>query len=104
MRFARGGHISAIFTKIMVEQLLKVTSKYEERLRVSLMYLFCEESNAIQFLRPRTILIILTLGFLVLFFYNLSPLRYHTNHPLVRLVGVIFFNNLSPLHYHINHP
>ena len=68
MRFARG-HICAIFTKIMVEQLLKVTSEYEERLwmcqyvsrfsfglgmlpddgarnRVSLMYLFCEESNA----------------------------------------------------------
>ena len=35
---------------------------------------------------------------------NLTPLHYHTNHPLVRLVGVIFFNNISPLHYHTNHP
>jgi len=38
------------------------------RNRVSLMYLFCEESNVIQVLRARTILIILTLGLLVLFF------------------------------------
>jgi len=35
------------------------------------------------------ILIILWLGLLVLFsFNNLSPLHYHTNHPLVRLVGI----------------
>jgi hypothetical protein len=31
--FTRGVHSSASFTKIMVEQLLKVTSEYEERLR-----------------------------------------------------------------------
>jgi hypothetical protein len=74
----------------MVEQMVKVTSGYEERLRrceyvprlpfgrrmlrddgalnpFILVYLFCEESIAIQFLR--TILIILRLGLLVLFFF-----------------------------------
>jgi hypothetical protein len=74
----------------MVEQLLKVTSEYEERLRrceyvprfsfgrrmlrhdgapnrFILVYLFCEESIANQFLR--TILIILMLGMRVLFFF-----------------------------------
>ena len=136
LRFRCCVHSSASFTKIMVEQLLQVTSEYEERLRrcqyvprfsfgrrmlrddgapnrFYLVYLFCEESIAIQFLKdiglirnkmqcktcgrnmtsahstrsegfrwrcrihssppppawPRTVLIILRLGLLVLFFF-----------------------------------
>ena len=33
VRFACGGHICAIFTIIMVEQVVKFTSEYEEQLR-----------------------------------------------------------------------
>ena len=90
VRFARGVHTCAIFTKIMVEQLLKVTSEYEELLRrcqyvprfslgrrmlrddgapSGFFSCTCSVKNQTRFisLRPRTIRIILRLGLLVLF-------------------------------------
>jgi len=36
---------------IMVEHVLQVTSDYEKRLGFFLMYLFCDQANAIRFLR-----------------------------------------------------
>ena len=67
--------------------------------RFFLMYLFCNESMAIQYLKDIG-LIILRLDLVLFFFNNLSPLApshsffvlihyYDTHHPYVRL-GVIF--------------
>ena len=80
-RFTRGLHSSASFTKIMVERLLKVTSEYEERLRrcdppplLSLPRKATYNTHPyvrlvrVIYVRARTIVIILTLGLLVLFF------------------------------------
>ena len=63
-RFTRGVHSSASFTKITVEQLLKATSEYEERLRR------CDAPSSPSLSRKAT---------------------YNTHHPDVRLVGVNFF-------------
>jgi hypothetical protein len=98
----------------MVENVMHITSEYEERLRgcqyvprlsfgrrmlrddgapnrFFLMYLFCDESMAIQYLKDIG-LIILRLGLVLFFLNNLSPLApfhsffvlihsYYTHHP-----------------------
>ena len=131
------------FSKLTVEHLLHITSEYEERFRrcqyvprfsfgrrmprddgapniYFLMYLFCEESIGIQYLKdiglfwrgPRTILIILTLGLLGVIFlitYHHPLLSIHSSCKFIRTIIIILrlawcyflFNNLSPpAHFH----
>ena len=109
----------------MVENVMHITSEYEERLRrcqyvprlsfgrqmlrndgapnrFFLLYLFCNESMAIQYVKDIG-LIILTLDLVLFFFNNLSPLApfhsffvlihsYYILHPYPKVrLGVVFF-------------